>query len=67
MGLLALTTTIIESNSSPLAILALLKSANIMVWWKNHGIELRSSDETNQVSREIKNGWTIIGVAHLFV
>ena len=43
---------------------------DIMVWWKNHEsisqIARKLGRNKSSISREIKrNGWTIIGVAHL--
>lgn len=50
--------------------LSIEEREDIMVWWKNHEsisqIARKLGRNKSSVSREIKrNGWTIIGVAHL--
>ena len=50
--------------------LSIEEREDIMVWWKNHEsisqIARKLGRNKSSISREIKrNGWTIIGVAHL--
>ena len=50
--------------------LSIEEREDIMVWWRNHEsisqIARKLGRNKSSISREIKrNGWTIIGVAHL--
>ena len=68
---MALTTTFIERISmGHYSHLSIEEREDIMVWWKNHEsisqIARKLGRNKSSISREIKrNGWTIIGVAHL--
>ena len=68
---MALTTTFIERISmGHYSHLSIEEREDIMVWWRNHEsisqIARKLGRNKSSISREIKrNGWTIIGVAHL--